>query len=117
MPLKSNKVWSQERCRRKLDQTLGPYEEYVRRHFRRTARLGVAFVLNVGLITPFFAGMPWHRYQPRLGNLLLFLCAGIFLAFLFEAGVTFNYWRALRRLRQSEWSYLKATRKVGSQGH
>ena len=117
MPLKAYKRWSQERCSRKLGQTLGPYEEYVRRHVRWTIRWGVAFILNVCLITPFFAGMPWHDYWHSIGNPLLFLCLCIFIALIFEAGWTFTHWQALREFRRSEWSYLKATRKIESENH
>lgn len=117
MPLKANKTWSQERCSRKVGETLGPLEDYVRRHLRWTVRLVIAFIVNVCLISPFFAGMPWHSYWRSVGNPLLLLCLVIFLALVFEAGWTFTHWQALRDFRRAEWSYLKATRKVEPEKH
>ena len=112
MPLKANTIWSRERCDRKVNQTLAPVQAYVGRHRRVTARLALAFVVNVCLALPFFAGMPWHRYWGSIGSPLLLLCLIVFIALVFEAGWTLVQWQNLRELRKAEWAYLEGTRKV-----
>ncbi len=113
MRLKTAKRWTQKRANRKVDMVLGRLEAYVSRHCRWTVSLGVGFAVNVVLILPFFAGMPWHRYWSNIGNILLFLCLLLFLAFISEAGWTLIQWQYLRELRRIELSYIKETRRVG----
>lgn len=113
MRLKTAKRWTQKRANRKVDMVLGRLEAYVSRHCRWTVSLGVGFAVNVVLILPFFAGMPWHRYWSSIGNILLFLCLLLFLAFISEAGWTLIQWQYLRELRRIELSYIKETRRVG----
>lgn len=115
MPLKAAKQWTRERCERKIGMVLGPLEAYVRRHRRRTMWLGLAFIANVVIIIPFFAGMPWHEHWRTIGNPLLFLCLVLYLALVFESGWTFIHWQYVRELRKSEWGYLKGTRQIQPQ--
>ena len=50
-------------------------------HRRRTIGLGVAFAFSAALVTPFFAGMHWHRYWGSIGSALLLACLVSFVAF------------------------------------
>ena len=74
--------------------------------------MALAFILNVCLILPFFAGMSSHKYWRSIGNPLLLLCLTLYIALLFEAAWTLIHWQSLRPLRKAEWAYLEGTRKV-----
>jgi hypothetical protein len=58
MRLKTTKWWTEKRAKRKVARVSGRSEAHVRRCRMWTYRIGAAFLLNVILITPFFAGMP-----------------------------------------------------------
>jgi hypothetical protein len=112
MRLKTTKRWTEKRAERKVHTVLGRSEAHVCRCRRWVWRIGAAFLLNVVLITPFFAGMPLHAYWRSVGNMLLFLCLVLFIALVFMAGFTFVQWQTLRELRRVEWSYLRGTRRI-----
>lgn len=114
VPLKANRQWSQKRAERKVKMLYGSYEAYVRRHWRWTIRLGIGLVLNVVLIIPFFKGMPLHNYWKSIGNPSLLSCLALYIAFLFEGAWTYIHWQSLKQTRQSEWAYLKSTRRLGN---
>jgi fatty acid desaturase len=107
-----NKRWTEKRCARKAGSLVAPLQQYVRKHGRRTIGLGVAFAFSAALVTPFFAGMPWHHYWGSIGSALLLACLISFIAFVCEAGWTFVHWSTLRDWRRSEKEYLANTRHV-----
>ena len=106
------KRWTEKRAKRRVDMVLGSSEVHVRHCRAWTFRIGAAFLLNVVVITPFFAGMPLHAYWRSIGNVLLFLCLALFIALVFMAGFTFVQWQYLRDLRQIEWSHIRGTREI-----
>jgi hypothetical protein len=85
---------------------------YVRRHWRWTIRLGMGFALNVGLVAPFFKGIPLHSYWNSFGSPLLLSCLALYIAFLCKGAWAYIHWLHLKETRRSEWSYLKATRRL-----
>lgn len=68
----------------------------IRRHFRRTSFLAVAFIVSLGLSVPFLKGNPWNKYVDIFGKYIMFWCLCTFLLLLFQAGFAYVLWSSRR---------------------
>jgi hypothetical protein len=87
-------------------------EALVRGHQRWIVGLAGAFLLSALLSLPFFAGMPWHAHWKEIGEPVLTVCLILWLALLFEAGMTWVFWSCVRDVRRVERMYVDRTQRI-----
>lgn len=82
------------------DQYVGRWEAYVKKWRTRTFVLGIGLVTSISSLVPFLYGFPLHDRFESIGRLLLFLSMCLLTMFVGSAGLMYNGWSYLRKLRK-----------------
>jgi len=73
---------------------------------RGTIWLGVALLASIVATVPYGYGHPLHDKWDAVGKKILVLSMGLFLAFIYSAATTYNFWWGLRQLKKIGRNYM-----------
>jgi hypothetical protein len=72
---------------------------------RGTLWLGIALIASVAADIPYLQGHPLHDKWDAVGKKIVVLSMFLFLAFVYSAATTYNFWWGLRKLRAMDKKY------------